>query len=134
MSGRRQIPAFSISPETRPFWDAAADGRFLIRRCRACGEAHWYPRPACPFCDAGGTEWVEASGRGTVYAFSAMTRAPEPYVIAYVTLDEGPTLVTNIVDCDPDAVAVGQAVRVVFVAAEDGRAVPMFAPAPALAG
>jgi uncharacterized OB-fold protein len=58
-----------------------------------------------------------------------MRRVPEPYAIAYVTLEEGPTMMTNIVDCDLDAVRIGQAVRVVFKPSEGGPPVPMFAPA-----
>lgn len=74
--------------------------------------------------------WAEGSGRGVIYSFSTMNRAPEPYVMAYVTLEEGPTLITNIVDCDPAAIEVGQQVRVVFVPRADGRGVPMFTPEP----
>ena len=52
----------------------------------------------------------EASGNGTIYTYSVMRRAPMPYAIAYVTLDEGPTMMTNIVDCDLDEIRIGQAV------------------------
>jgi uncharacterized OB-fold protein len=58
-----------------------------------------------------------------------MRRAPVPYALAYVTLDEGVTMMTNIVDCDLDAIRIGQSVRVVFKATEDGPPVPMFTPA-----
>ena len=102
---KRKIPAPQPSPETQAFWDAAAQGRFLVRRCTACGKAHWYPRPMCPFCWSEKTEWVEASGRGRIYSYSVMRRAPEPYVVAYVTLAEGPTMLTNLIDCDFDALA-----------------------------
>jgi uncharacterized OB-fold protein len=57
-----------------------------------------------------------------------MRRAKEPYAIAYVTLAEGPTMMTNIVDCDFDALDIGQPVAVVFAATEDGPPVPMFKP------
>ena len=73
--------------------------------------------------------WQEASGRGTVYTYSVMRRAPVPYCIAYVTLAEGPTMMTNIVDCDLDTVRIGQAVRLVFKPSEGGPPVPMFTPA-----
>ena len=122
----RKISAPTPSPETQAFWDAAAQGRFLIRRCTACGRAHWYPRPICPFCFSAATEWVEASGRGKIYAYSVMRRAPEPYVIAYVTLAEGPTMLTNLVDCDFDALAIGQEVRLKFSATDGGPPVPTF--------
>jgi uncharacterized OB-fold protein len=58
-----------------------------------------------------------------------MRRAKEPYAIAYVTLAEGPTMMTNIVDCDFDALRVGQPVAVVFKDTENGPPVPMFKPA-----
>ena len=122
----RKISAPTPSPETQAFWDAAAQGRFLIQRCTACGRAHWYPRPICPFCFSAATEWVEASGRGKIYSYSVMRRAPEPYVIAYVTLAEGPTMLTSLVECDFDALAIGQAVRLTWSASEGGPPVPTF--------
>ena len=116
-------------PETRPFWEAAAEGRLLIKACRACNRAHWYPKVVCPFCHSADVEWRTASGRGTVYTYSVMRRVEVPYVLAYVTLEEGPTLMTNIIDCDVDAVRIGQAVQVRFRQAPQGRTVPVFAPA-----
>jgi uncharacterized protein len=124
----RKIPAPAVSPETREFWDAAADGRLLVKVCRSCGEAHWYPRALCPFCFSAETEWREASGRGTIYSWSVMRRAPVPYAIAYVTLEEGVTMLTNIVECDLDAIRIGQPVEVVFVPSDGGPNVPMFRP------
>jgi uncharacterized OB-fold protein len=125
----RTIPGPSVNPETKPFWDAAAAGKLLVKRCTACGERHHYPRAICPHCGSDKTEWTEASGRGTVYSYSVFRRAPIPYAIAYVTLAEGPTMMTNIVDCDLNTIRIGQAVRVVFKATEDGPPVPMFTPA-----
>ena len=121
----RKLPAPTPNLETQAFWDAAAQGHFLIRRCKVCNRAHWYPRPFCPFC-WGVAEWVEASGRGTIYSYSVMRRAPEPYVVAYVTLAEGPTMLTNIVECDFDALAIGQTVRLKFSPTEGGPPVPTF--------
>lgn len=123
-------PSPQPTPETLPFWRAAAEGRLLLRRCTTCAEVHYYPRPFCPSC-GGGTEWIEAGGRGVVHSYSVMRRADPPYVIAYVMLDEGVAMLTNIVDCDPDRVAVDQRVHVVFRATRDGTPVPMFAPSPA---
>jgi uncharacterized protein len=125
----RTIPAPQPTPETQPFWDAAAQGRLLIKRCTACGEVHHYPRPLCPFCFSDATEWRESSGRGTIYSYSVMRRVSVPYAIAYVTLDEGVTMMTNIVDCDLNAIKIGQKVKVVFKPTEGGPAVPTFAPA-----
>ena len=126
---QRTIPAPPVNPETKPFWDAAAAGKLLIKRCAACGEKHYYPRAICPFCGSDRTEWLETSGRGIVYSFSVFRRAPIPYAIAYVTLDEGPTMMTNIVDADLDAIRIGQAVRIAFPPTDGGPPVPMFTPA-----
>jgi hypothetical protein len=125
----RTIPAPPVSPETKPFWDAATAGTLLLKRCEACGEPHYYPRAICPFCGSDRTTWLEASGRGTIYSYSVFRRAPVPYAIAYVTLEEGPTMMTNIVDSDLDALRIGQRVRVRFTPTDGGPPVPMFAPA-----
>jgi uncharacterized protein len=125
----RKIEAPDVTPETRPFWEAAAAGTLLIKKCQACGELHHYPRSICPFCGRAATEWAHASGRGTIYSYSVMRRVPAPYAIAYVTLEEGVTMMTNIVDCDLDAIRIGQPVKVVFKPTESGPPVPMFTPA-----
>jgi uncharacterized OB-fold protein len=63
----RTIPAPQPNLETQAFWDAAAEGKLLIKKCNACGEVHFYPRALCPFCFSDQTVWQEASGQGTVY-------------------------------------------------------------------
>jgi len=125
----RKIPAPEINPETKPFWDAAAQGRLLVKKCVTCGQMHFYPRAICPFCFSDKTEWVTASGRGTVYSYSVMRRVPVPYALAYVTLEEGVSMMTNIVDGDLDAIRIGQPVTVAFKPSEGGPPVPMFRPA-----
>jgi uncharacterized protein len=124
----RKIPAPIVTAETETFWNATREGRFVVPTCGPCGKAHWYPRAICPFCGSDKIEWRNASGRGTIYTFSVMRRAKEPYAIAYVTLAEGPTMMTNIVDCDFDKLSIGQAVNVVFKDTEGGPPVPMFRP------
>ena len=124
----RKLPAPAVSAETQAYWDAAAKGKLLVRKCTSCGEAHHYPRTICPFCFSDKTEWIEASGKGTIYSYSVMRRAPVPYAMAYVTLAEGPRMVTNIVDCDFDKLKIGQKVHVVFKPAKEGPPIPAFAP------
>lgn len=126
---RPKIPAPAVYPETKAFWDAAAAGRLLIKKCSSCGEAYFYPRPLCPFCFSERTEWLPTSGRGTIYSYSIMRKAPVPYAIAYVTLAEGPTMMTNIVDCAFEAIRIGLAVKLVFKPTDGGPPVPMFTPA-----
>jgi len=126
----RVIAAPTEYPDNQPFWAAAREGRLLIKRCADCKEAHWYPRTICPFCGSEQTQWEQASGRGTVYSVSLTRRAgPTPYAMAYVTLEEGVTMMTNIVDCDLDTVRIGDAVELVFKTTDGGAPVPMFRPA-----
>jgi uncharacterized OB-fold protein len=127
-------PAPPVTSETTPFWDATAEGRLVIPRCDACAAFIWYPRLRCPACGSTDVSWVKASGRGTVYSHTTTMkgqgayRGAGPYVLAYVELDEGPRMMTNIVGCDPDDVSVGQAVEVVFDATGEGPALPRFRP------
>jgi uncharacterized protein len=126
----RIIAAPPVNPETKPFWEAAAEGKLLLKKCAACGEFHYYPRTICPFCFSDRTEWRAASGRGTIYSYSVMRRAPIPYAIAYVALEEGVTMLTNIVDCDLDAIRIGRKVSLVFKPSDGGPPVPMFTLSP----
>jgi uncharacterized OB-fold protein len=124
----RVIPTPAVNAESKPFYDAAANGKFLYKFCNACKKPHFYPRSICPFCFSDNTEWKESSGKGVIYSHSTMRRVPEPYTLAYVTLAEGPTALTGIVDCDPDKLKIGQKVHVVFKPTKDGPPVPAFAP------
>ena len=100
----------------------------MIRRCTSCKKAHWYPRALCPFC-FGDCDWEEASGKATIYTLSVMERANPPYAIGYVTLEEGPSVLTNFVDCDFTARTIAQPVKVVFVQTAEGPSLPFFTPA-----
>ncbi len=114
-------------PDDAPFWEAAADDRLVLPRCRACGTFIWYPRTFCPACRSIGVDWVPASGRGTVYSFSVAQRGNgpwrdrAPFVIAYVELEEGPRVMTNLVGVDPDSVGIGDPVTAVFESAGDTK-------------
>lgn len=119
----------TINLETEAYWSAANDGKLLVKKCSSCGETHFYPRAICPHCSSMETEWVEASGRARIYSYSLMRRADPPYVIAYVTLEEGVTMLTNIVECDSDTLDVGQDVRLAFGRTESGQGLPLFRPA-----
>ena len=126
----RVISAPHIYPDNAAFWAGTAAGKLLVKHCSACGKPHWYPRPQCPFCMSDKTVWKQSAGSGSIYTFSVSRRVgPVPYAIAYVRLDEGVTMMSNIVDCDLDAIRIGQRVRLVMKAAEGGTKVPMFTPA-----
>jgi len=122
----RTITAPTVNPEGQAYWDAANQGKLLVKHCSACNEYHHYPRALCPHCFSDKTEWRAAKGTGTIYSYSVMRRAMPPYAMAYVTLDEGVSMMTNLVDCDFDALKIGQRVKVVFKPSEGGPAVPMF--------
>jgi uncharacterized protein len=131
MPDRTDLP--TIEPETQPFWDAAKEGKFLIQRCGACGGAQHYPRPFCAVCWSDQVTFEEASGRGTLYTFSTvfMNDLPPfnerlPYVVAAVDLEEGPRVMTNIVDADPADLRVGMPVVVDFRPLTDDITAPVF--------
>ena len=123
------LPALAPEPgpDDAPFWEAAAEDRLVLPRCRSCGVFIWYPRSFCPECHTTDVEWVEASGRGTVYSFTVVQRGAgpwtphAPYVVAYVELDEGPRVMTNVVGTDPDAVHIGDRVTAVFEPADSTK-------------
>ena len=125
----RKIPAPKVLPETQAYWSAADQGRLLVKRCNSCGQFHHYPRDICPHCLSSDTVWQDAAGTGVVYSFSTMGVGDAAYTLAFVTLDEGVTLMTNLVDCDPAQVCIGDRVKVVFQPSQGGHAVPMFTPA-----
>lgn len=119
----------AINPETAEYWQAAAEGKLLVKHCNACGHDHFYPRAHCPHCRSLDTSWKQASGRGTLYSYSVMRRVSPPFAVAYVTLEEGPTMFTNVIDCNFDALTIGQPVQAAFATGEDGLIRPVFTPA-----
>ncbi|MEU6069176.1 MULTISPECIES: Zn-ribbon domain-containing OB-fold protein [Streptomyces] len=108
---------------TRTYWEAATEGRLLIRRCRApgCGRAHHYPREFCPFCWSEDVAWEEASGRATLYTWSVVHRNDlppfgdrTPYVAAVVDLAEGPRMMTEVVGCEAGDLRAGAELAAAF--------------------
>jgi uncharacterized OB-fold protein len=131
---RFDLPA--PDPETQPFWDAARDRRLLIKRCADCGAAHFYPRPFCPRCWSTAVDWEEASGKAVLYTWSVVHQNDlppfaerVPYVAAVVDLAEGPRMMTNVVDCDADTLAVGMDLSVAYRDLDDEITIPVFVPA-----
>jgi uncharacterized protein len=122
-----------------PFWEATRDGKYLVQWCGACTEPIFYPREVCPQClSADSLEWRESSGKGTVYAISvqyrSMTMADQiPYAVALVEVDaggDGKTIrvMSNVVNCDPTTINVGDAVSLTWEELSDGRNLPLFEP------
>lgn len=106
---------------TQAFWTGCAEGRFQFQHCRHCRHNQFPPRVSCVRCHAMELEWRPASGRGTVYSFTVVHRAPldafkadVPYVLAMIELEEGVTAMMNVRTDDPASVAIGQPVEVFF--------------------
>jgi uncharacterized OB-fold protein len=122
--------------ETRGYWEGAGRHELVLQRCRRCGTVQHRPRALCVTCMGGEIEHFVASGRGSVWTFTVTEqnqvppfRDATPYVLAYVELEEGPRLLTNVVGCPPDDVRIGMPVVAEFRADADGLAVPVFRPA-----
>ena len=111
----------AMNPGDQEYFDAAAQGKLMLKKCGDCGGHHHFPRALCPFCFSDKVQWVQAKGTGEIYSYSVSRRAgPVVYCIAYVKLDVGVSMMTTIVDCDLDTVKVGQKVKVTFKKTEGG--------------
>jgi uncharacterized OB-fold protein len=135
LDGWEPRPVPRTTPETEDYWAGCADGVLQLTECADCGLVYHYPRALCPDCFSDDTEWVEVEGTGEIYSFSIQEQMrgwPEealPHVIAYVELDDGPRMMTNIVDCDPSDLAIGDRVEVRFVPTDEPDvAIPVFTP------
>ena len=122
------------TPVTQPFWDATKEHRLMLQRC-ANGHTFYYARTHCPECLSSELAWVPASGRGKLYSYTVARRpqSPEfaedvPYIIAAITLEEGPRMTSLLVDADPDNVVIDGPVEVAWDDVSDGIAMPYFRP------
>ncbi|MDE0348353.1 MAG: Zn-ribbon domain-containing OB-fold protein [Gammaproteobacteria bacterium] len=123
------------TPETQHFWDGTREGELRLQRCRDCGCTYFPPRPFCPACASQDVEVFAASGRGSLLSY-VINHRPHPsfdgpYAIAVVKLDEGPTLMSNIVDCaqTPEALVLDMPLEVVFAEQNESITLPLFRPA-----
>jgi uncharacterized protein len=131
-------PAPVPGPDDAPYWEGLRQGRLLLQRCSACGAVRHPPQPRCGRCRSPEHRWKEAAGTGTVHTFTVVSTAPNaelatavPYVVVLVELDEGPRIVSNVVEMNPDEVAIGLRVRVRFDPVGDGVVLPRFVSAEA---
>ncbi|MFM7141630.1 MAG: Zn-ribbon domain-containing OB-fold protein [Alphaproteobacteria bacterium] len=127
-------PVPKATPELAPFLEAAREGRLAVQRCTSCGSLRFPPRELCSRCWSREVEWTDASGRGEVFSFYVMHQvyhpgfaADVPYPVVVVKLEEGPLVVSNLVDCPRERLAVGLPVEVAFEERE-GVALPVFRP------
>lgn len=127
-------PMPEVTPVNQLYWDGTAAGELRIRHCPSCGTRFRFTTDWCPGCWSTELGWEVTSGRGTVRSLTVVHMAPYesvaarvPYVLALVQLDEGPTMMSNIVDCPVDAVHIGMPVRVTFETRGDLQ-IPQFTP------
>ncbi len=128
------LPKFP-EPDTEPFWDATKDHELKYQVCDDCGGVVWHPRRHCTHCTSLSLSWKTSKGEGTVYTYSIVRqnyypafRERIPYVVAWIDLDEGFRMLSNVVGVDAESVSVGQRVRVEWED-KDGLSLPMFTPA-----
>jgi uncharacterized OB-fold protein len=124
-----RLPSPVGNPENKSFLEAAQNDQLLLKHCKACNQAHYYPRTICPHCGSDDTTWVKSGGVGEVYSYTVMRRGVEvPFAMAYVRLQEGISMLTHLTNCDFDSIRVGQKVRVVFQETQDGQKTHLFEP------
>jgi len=126
-------PLPHLDEENRWFFEACARHQLVLQKCSSCGTVRFYPRALCPSCMSSKTDYLRASGRGRVYTFTVtyQNQAPGfrdelPYVMAYVELDEGPRILTNIINTPPGEVKIDLPVEVVFEDIDENLAIPKF--------
>lgn len=135
---RRPLP--EPTPETAHFWEGTRAGELRLQRCRPCSGSYFPPRPFCPACGRREVEVYRASGRARLLSYVISHRpAPgfeAPYSIAIVELEEGPRMMTNVVDCPqtPEALVLDMPLQVRFEAVSDEISLPLFAPAATAGG
>ncbi len=121
-----------IDSDSKPYWDAAKEGKLLIQRCQDTGKHFFYPRPFVPGTGGRNIEWVEAAGTGIIYSCTVAYRAgpafaeDTPFVVAIVTLEEGPRMLSNVITDDPESVKIGDKVKVVFDKVTEEVTLPKF--------
>ncbi|WP_419908353.1 Zn-ribbon domain-containing OB-fold protein [Hoeflea sp.] len=126
-----EVPGPTVTELTRPFWEAASDGRLLIQKCGSCGHMVFYPRSHCSRCWSEDLSWVEARGTGRLKSFSHIHKPGHPgwvqaapYTVILVELDEGPTMLSHLVGAK-DGMAVGDRLRL-RPTRVGGRVLPCF--------
>ena len=128
-------PLPRINGLSRPYWEGTKRQELLLQRCDACGRHRFPPSERCSSCLDTASEWVPASGRGKVWSWIRMWQAyfpafdaDRPYIVAYVELEEGPRLMTTLVECHPDEIVCDMAIEVTFEEVTDDVTLPKFRP------
>ncbi len=131
----RPKPLPVVTEESRPFWEGCRKGQLMLQYCTECQRYQFYPRLYCMQCGSNALRWVEASGHGVIYSYTIIhqNKSPEfvndtPYNVAIVQLQEGPRLLSNVVDVDLGELRVDLPVIVVFDHVTDVITLPRFRP------
>lgn len=118
------------------YWESANQNKFVIQKCKDCGEYNFMPRMVCPNCFSDQLEWVEAAGKGKVYSYSiVLNNAPTafasdvPFVLAIIQLAEGPKMVSNIIDVDFEKIQCDMDVEITFERLNEDINLPKWKPA-----
>ena len=132
-NGDRVIP--TPTPETKHYWDGAKDEKLILQKCNDCSDIYFPPRPFCPKCGSRSVQEFQASGKGSLYSY-VINHLPSPgftppFAIAVVELEEGPRLMSNIVECEqtPEALELDMPLEVTFEKLNDDITLPQFKPA-----
>jgi len=127
-----------ITPESKPYWDGMKENKLMLPKCQDCGLVFFYPRGVCPGCQSRKIGWIQGSGKGKLYSFEILHRpfnravkVPTPYVLAMVELEEGPRMLSSLVNVEPDpkAITCDMPVEMVFSKLTDDITIPLFQPA-----
>lgn len=131
-----QRPLPVPDPGTAPYWEGTRNHELRLPKCGDCGEVHFYPRTLCPHCGSANRTWITACGRGRVYSYTVVHRAPSPafkplvpYVVAVIALEEGPHLMSNVGGCRAEDVRIGMPVTVAWEDIDPAATLPYFVPA-----
>lgn len=122
-----------IDDDSRNFWEGCKKHELLIQKCEDCGIFRFPPRTICHKCLSMNFKWIKSSGKGEVYTFSNIFQPfgpgwDIPYVVAIVQLAENVKMMSNIIDCDPEAVEIGMKVGVCFDDVTKNITLPKFKP------
>lgn len=125
-----------IDEMSRPYWEGAKRHELLLQKCQECGHYRYPPGETCPSCLSDKLEWVKVSGRGSVYTWTVFHQAYHPaykddipYAVVVVELEEGPRMITNLVNCRIEDIKMGMPVEVVFDDVTEEVSLPKFRPA-----
>ena len=111
----------------RYYFSQLEKGLFTIPKCLECDREHFFPRVLCPYCGSRSLEWVTPSGRGQVYSTTIVRSKAGDYTVCLIDLEEGPRLMSRVVDTPPDAVHIGMSVTA-RVNVVDGKPLLVFSP------